>query len=815
MDTLLQDLRLAFRVLRRSPGFALAAILILGVGIGANTTMFGFMDALLLRPFSLPDLDRLVTIWEKHPQQGAAAWTPSSKDRNRLASADFLDLGADDPSFAAVAAFTNHEYIVSIDEEPARHLGYLVSSAYFDTLGIKPAIGRTFLAEEAVEGRDAVAILSHGFWQRSFGSDPAIVGKTLVLDGRRTTIVGVLPAQVNYPPGRPDIFGPLALPSNSAAERRQLSLLAVGRLKPGVSIEGAQATVDALAGRLAARYPETNAGRRFELVRLTETEGAVATPFLLLFEGAALFVLLISCANVASLLMGRAVARQREMAVRCALGAGRARIVRQLLTEGLVLSLGAAAVALYLAQVSLDFVRASAPADFARWVPGWLEIRLDGRSFAFTCAAALATTLVFGLLDALRSGRVDIVGALKAGSRGVAGPPRRRLRNALVSGQVTLALVLLAGAGLMTRGFLNLAKVDQGFETERVVAMRLELPDRLYPDASKRADFYERVLRGLGDAPGVEAAGLVSQLPADLGPIPRRTFGIEGRPVLRAQELPTADFQTVSPGYFTALGIAIQSGRNLGEGDGAGAPRVVLVSESLARRYWPDEDPIGRRVRVGDDDAWHTIVGVAAEVKQYWFDKEPRPTLYVSYRQWPRAGENLVVRSALDTAAVVAAARAEVRRVDAAQPIDEIRTMAAVVTDSAAFVRLAATLMVALGAVALLLAAVGLYAVMADHVAQRTHEIGVRMALGARVPDVLRMVLGEAGRLTAIGVALGLVGAWSLGRLMSAALYGVVRADWLSLAGVTLGLVAIALAAAWIPARRAALVDPIVALREE
>jgi predicted permease len=428
----------------------------------------------------------------------------------------------------------------------------------------------------------------------------------------------------------------------------------------------------------------------------------------------------------------------------------------------------------------------------------------------------VASTLAFGLMEAVRSARVDIVGALKAGGRGAAGPPHRRLRNALVAAQVTLSLVLLAGAGLMTRGFLTLADIYQGMNTERVVTMRLDLPERLYPEEGKTAGFYERVLRGLAATPGIDEAGIVCQLPADLGPIPRRTFGIEGRTALRPEERPTADFQVVSPGYLPALGIALRRGRNVRDGDGAGAPGVVLVSESLARRDWPGEDPIGRRIQIGDEDgSWHTIVGVVSDVKQYWFDREPRPTLYVSYLQVPRARMNLVVRSPLDTAAVVAAARAQVRAVDAAQPIDEIRTMATVVSESAAFIRLAATLMLALGVVALLLAAVGLYSVMADHVAQRTHEIGVRMALGARIPDVLGLVVGEAGRLTAIGVGLGLLGAWSLGRLMSAYLYGIVRLDLASLAAGTFVLAAVAIVAAWIPARRATRVDPLVALREE
>ena len=816
LDEFLQDLRHALRVLRRSPGFTLAAILTLGLGIGANTTMFAFMDALLLRPFALPDLDRLVTIWEWHPQEGAARWTPGGENRNRLATGDFLDLRSAEGPLASVSAYTDHEYIVTGGGEPERILGYLATPGYFETLGIRPAIGRTFVEEDGVAGRDAVAVLGDGFWRRRYASDPSIVGRTLTLDGRQTTIVGVLPASANFPPGRPEIFGPLVFSDAAASERRGLSILGVGRLKPGVDLTGAQSALDTFASRLGAQYPDTNAGRRMVLLPLRETEGAVAAPFLFMFEGAAMFVLLIACANVAGLLIGRAVGRRREMAVRGALGATRARIVRQLLTEGLVLSVGGAALALYLAKMALEFVRASAPADFARWVPGWLEIGLDVRSFLFTLAVAVAATLAFGLLEAVRSARVDLVSSLKTGGRSTTGPRRRRLRNVLVATQIALAMVLLAGAGLMTRGFLALADLYQGFDTDRVVTMRLDLPERLYPDERKTAAFYDRLLSGLATTPGIEAAGVVSQVPADLGPIPRRSFDIEGRPAPRPQDMPTADFQVMSPGYLPALGIAVRRGRNLSDGDGATAPRVALVSESLARRYWPGEDPIGRRLLVGDGERSScTIVGVVGDVKQYWFDREDRPTLYVSYLQAPRPRLHLVVRSPLDTAAVVAAARAQVRSVDADQPIDEVRTMATVVSESSAFIRLAATLMTALGSVALLLATVGLYSVMADLVAQRTHEIGVRMALGARVPDVIGLIVGEASRLSAIAIGCGLFGAWALGRLMSSSLYGIVRPDLASLLGVTIVLVAVALAAAWIPARRAARVDPLLALREE
>jgi putative ABC transport system permease protein len=437
---------------------------------------------------------------------------------------------------------------------------------------------------------------------------------------------------------------------------------------------------------------------------------------------------------------------------------------------------------------------------------------MEWRTLAFTLGLTVATTIAFGLLPALRAARTDLVGSLKAGGHGVSGPPRRRLRGALVSLQMTLALVLVAGAMLMTRGFLDLVDLYQGFDPERLVTMRLKLPEGQYVENRSVATFYERVVRELGATPGMESVGVVSHPPADLGPIPRTSFVIEGRPLLRPQEKPTADFQTVSAGYLSALDLAVERGRALTDADGAEAPAVALVSASLAERFWPREDPIGRRIRIGEDEAWRTVVGVVADVRQYWFDREPRPTLYASYLQSPRRELFLVVRSSLETPAVVAAARARVRNVDPQQPVDEIRTMAAIVSESASFIRMAAALMIVLGLVALLLAAVGLYGVMAEHVARRTHEIGIRMALGARRVDLVRLILGRAAQLTVVGLACGVLAAFALGRLMTSLLFGVVRPD---LATLTAVLAAVACAAAWIPMRRATRVDPLLALREE
>jgi putative ABC transport system permease protein len=816
MDALRQDLRHAVRVLRKSPAFTLAAVATLGLGIAANTAIFGFMNALLLRPFPLLEADRLVSVWERHPEEGSpGGHDAAAARRNPLAPADYRALAAASPGIARIAAYRFRDFIVTETGEPERVPGFHVTPGYFETIGVRPALGRTFLDQEGDPGRDAVAVVSHGFWQRRFGGDTAILGRTLVLDGRRHVVVGVLPQRLNFPPGTPDVFLPLAFSDTEKGARARGSLLAVARLPEGGDVRGANAALETFAARLARQFPETNTARTLFVVPVREMQTGFTLPFVLLFEAGSLFVLLIACANVAGLLVARGALREREMALRAALGAGRGRIVRQLLTEGLVLSLLGAAAALWLAEAGISLIRTSVPSDIVRWVAGWSEIRLDTRTLAFTLALTLATTLACALLPALRSSRADLVETLKAGGHGGSGAPRRRLRSPLVALQVTLALVLLSGAALMTRGFLDLARLYQGFDPERVVTFRLKLPEWQYPERPAITSFYERVVHGVEGAAGIEAAGLASHPPADLGPIPRTGFLVEGRTLTRPEKMPSADFQTISPGYLKALRVAVLRGRALTDADGPEAPPVVLVSQSLAAVFWPGDDPVGRRIRLDGGEAWRTVVGVVADVKQYWHDREPRPTLYVPHLQSPRRDLFLFVRSSLDTRAVVAVARAQVGAADPGQPVDEIRTMATVVSESASIIRLAAALMTILGLVALLLAAVGLHGVISEHAARRTHEIGIRMALGAGGRDVLRLVVGQSARLAAIGFGVGLLGALALGRVMAAMLFGIVRPDPGALAIVTGILAAVVLAAAWIPARRAIRVDPLVALREE
>jgi putative ABC transport system permease protein len=552
------------------------------------------------------------------------------------------------------------------------------------------------------------------------------------------------------------------------------------------------------------------------LVPLREQQVGVVRPFLLVFHGASAFVLLIACANVGSVLLARAATRRRDMAIRSALGASRARVVRLILAESALFSLAGAGVAVLLARAGVDAIRASLAPDIVKWIPGWQAIRVDAATLGFCLLATLVTALVAGLVPALQASRGDLTRALSDGGRSST-PGRRRLPRLVVVSELTLALVLTAGAALMVRGFARLTDVYQGLDPAGVLTLSLRLPDWRYRDPHEVATFYRRLLEQLHALPGVEAAAVASQIPADLGPTPGGGFTIEGRPAATAQEVPWADQQTVSPRYFQSLRISLLAGRLLGEQDGAEAPGVVLASESLARRFWPGEDAVGRRLKQGGPDApnpWLTVVGVVADVRQYWFDPEPRPTLYLPSPQAPRRNMNVLLRTAGDPEGLAAHVRDRIRALDPAQPVDEVRTMERVVADSTAFVRTAAFLLTALAGVASLLGAVGVYGLLAHHVAQRRNEIGVRVALGASRRDVLQLVLGQALKLVSVAVAVGVPAAFALSRVLSSALFGVVGSDPASLAAISLLLAAVALLGGYLPARRAASQDPTLALRE-
>lgn len=818
-----QDTIHALRALRRAPATVTIAVLTLGVGIGGNTAAFSWVRALLLRPYSFPQLDELVTVWERHPRAGGNVGHQgrAAADRNPVAPGDFLDLRREGRGFRRLSAYRYRDRYLAGGAEPERLRTVEVTPDLFTTLGITPALGRAFLPSEGEADPNRAVALSDGFWRRRFAADPGVLGRQIALDGRACTVVGVLPAGLSYPLGGVELWEPLAFDPTLAAERTKLSLRVVGRLSRSATLEAAQGELAAFARRLERDRPLTHAGRGFTLVPLSEQQVGVLPPFLFVFQGAAAFVLLIACANVSSLLLARTVARQQEMAVRAALGAGRWRVGRLVLAESVLLALAGSALAVPVAFAAVRLIRVSLPPDIAQWIAGWREIRVDGAALAFTLLVACLAAAMAALGPTLQMLGGDLARPLRDGGRGgSAGPRRQRLRRVLVVSQLVLALVLSAGAALLAKGFGHLADAYRGLEPKGVLTMAIQLPEWRYAELPQVADFQRRVLARLAALPAVETAALVAHLPADLGPVPGTAFGLESQPAAGPAEIPSADLQTVSAGYFRSLRIARLAGRPLGEADDAGAPRVVVVSESLARRHWPGGDPLrrclGQRLKLGDataTDDWLTVVGVVADVTQYWFDREPRPTLYVPYGQAPRRGTFIVLRTGADPLSLVAAARQSIRDVDPAQPVEEVRTLERVVADSMAFLRTAARLIGGLAVLAFLLGTLGVYGLVGHHVTQQTREIGMRIALGAGRGRVLRLILGEAVSLAVAGAAIGLPATLALGRVLASSLFGVVGSEPALLVTIAVLLPSLGMVGAYLPARRAAKLDPAVALQ--
>jgi putative ABC transport system permease protein len=816
MRRVLQDVRFGLRLLARAPLLTAVVALTLGFGIGANTAIFSFANALLLRPYPFPDLDRLVTLGERHPQQGGQASVRPSDAGHPLAPADFLDLRAQARSFEGMAALRQRDLTLAGQGDPERLMGVYVSPQLFTLLRADALLGRTLRPEEAQAGRDTSVVLSHGLWQRRFGAAADVLGRSLSLDGRPFTVVGVMPRGFNYPTGGVALWVPLAFSAQDETERGALSLRVLGRLAPGATLESARAELREVAGRLEQTHPRTNSGRTVTAVLLREQQAGLTGPFVALFQGAALLVLMVACANVGGVLLARGLFRRREMALRAALGASRGRIAGQLLTESFVLAVLGGLVAVGVAAQGVRMIRASVPQDITKWVAGWSEIRLDARALAFALLAALATAVLTGLVPALAAARVKLVEALRDGGRGTTGG-RHRARSGVVAGQMGLAFVLLVGASLMVRGFGRLLASYEGLRPDNVLTFRLRLPAARYPAGRPVADFQARLLADLARVPGVESAAAVSHLPGDLGPMPGGAVSIQGRSAPGDRDLPMADYQPASADYFRTLGLPVVAGRGLEMRDTADAPPVALVSESMARRLWPGTSALGQHVKQGRPDEagpWHEVVGVVQDVTQYWFDKEPRSMLYLPHEQAPRAAMFVLVR-ARQAEALGPAIRARVAALDPALPLDEVRTLRQVVDDGMAIVRLAWLLLLVLGGVALGLSALGVYGVMAHDVARRTQEMGVRLALGAAPAQLRRLVLRRALRLSALALLAGVPAAMALGRVMAGALFGIVRPDAALLALFAGGLTLVALLAGWAPARRAAALDPVRALRAE
>ncbi len=811
MGTFWQDLRYGARILWQSLGFTAIALGALALGIGANTAIFSVVNAVLLRPLQYPHAARIVAIEELNEKGSRVQVTP----------ANFLDWRAQSTSFAHLAAIFARPANLTAGDEAERIDLAMTSADFFQVFGSEPQLGRFFLPDEERAGHNPVAVISYGLWQRRFGGDPATIGKVIALDGQAYTVVGVAPAGFQYPDKTEVWIPPFQLvPTLSAqmdiARARGFGFLsAVGLLKPGVSVAQAHAEMTAITARLRQRYPDTNNKRFDQVVALQTHLVGDSGAALLLLLGAVALVLLIACANVANLLLARAASRQKEIAVRLALGATRLRLVRQLLVESVLLALVGGALGLLLGWWGIDLLRGLLPIDF----PRAQGIGVDWRVLGFTLLMSLVTGIVFGLAPALQATNPDVNEALKESARGAAGGAHRnRMRSLLIVSEVALSLVLLIGAGLLFRSFLSLQAVELGFRPQRILTFRLTPAGANFTQDAHYSAFYNQVAERIKTLPGVDTVGVINTLPLTKGPT--AGFRVEGRPLLTPDKWPGVNYRNVSPDYFRAVNVPILQGRALDAHDNDAAPLAVVVNQALVRRDFAGENPVGKRLNLGGtgpdgQPIWFEIVGVVADVRSLELNTEPTPELYTSYLQDAFAGMSFVVRSAVEPESLIPSVREAVRQVDRAQPVADFKELTQLVSEAAAQPRFNSLILGIFAGVALLLAAAGIYGVMSYTVTQRTHEIGVRLALGAQASDVLRLVVGQGIKLTLIGLALGLVCAFALTRVMATLLYGVAPTDPLTFAGGALLLAGVALLACYVPARRATKVDPIVALRYE
>jgi putative ABC transport system permease protein len=819
MGTFWQDLRYGIRMLAKSRGFTAVTVLTLALGIGANTAIFSVVNAVVLRPLPFPEPNRLVAVLEKNLQR--------SEQRTAAAVSypDFLDWKTQNRVFEKIAGFHTSTFTLTGVDEPEPIHSAVVSSDLFVLLGVKPALGRTFLANEddpnAPTGR--VAILSHHLWQRRFGSDPHVLGRTVQLDSQTYTIVGVMPAGFQFPiqPQSIEVWTTFAVDSITAdgskpiaAERGAHYFETIARLKPQVSIQQAQADVETIMAGLARQYPDTNAHRGAVVMPELDRLVGNVRPALLVLFGAVGCVLLIACVNVANLLLGRATSREKEIAIRSALGAGRLRVLRQLLTEAVLLSLLGGALGLLLAIWGTDLLLGLTPEN----VPRLQAVHVDGAVLGFTMGISLLTGLVFGLLPALHLSKLDLAEPLKESGRSSTDSARsKQLRSVLVVGEVALALMPLVGSGLLIQSFLRLQRVNPGFNPRHVLTFNLGLPDARY-NTVQQAAFFRQILERVRALPGIRSASAVVPLPLSEDRV-RTSFEIEGRPVPKSEE-PLTEYCSVASDYFRTMQIPLFEGRDFTEGDDMKALAVVIVNQKFAQRFFPNQNPLGKRIKPGisateSDRVMREIVGVVGDVKHHGLGVESDPEVYVPEEQIPFDGMALVLRTDADPRGVTAAVRGEVKSLDKDLPLYDVKPLDQYLSASVAQPRFNTLLLAVFAGVALILAAVGLYGVMSYSVAQRIHEIGIRLALGAQQKDVMKLVVGQGLVLTLGGVVIGLAGALALTRLLTALLFGVSATDPITFGSVTVLLSAVGLAACYLPARRAMRVDPMVALRYE
>jgi putative ABC transport system permease protein len=806
MESLIQDIRFGLRTLVRRRALTAVVLIALALGIGANTAIFSVVNGLLLNPLPYPEPDRLAMVWMNN--------TRMKIDEDIHSFPNYKDYKDQNQSFEQLAAYSPRSANLTGEGEPVRVMGVAGTSELLPMFGVRPHLGRNFTAEEDQPGASGVVLLGYGLWRGRFGADPEIVGKTVSLSGVPRTVIGVMPAGFAFPTKETEFWIPLAPPPQMAEARSSFWLNVAGRLKPGVSVERAQADMSAIAGRLAAQFPEDLEGYGANVVGLHDQVVGKIRPALLVLMGAVAFVLLIACANVANLLLASAAAREREIAIRTALGAGRWRLVRQLLTESVLLFLAGGTAGVLVAYWGLGVLMALSPPD----LPRLDDVRMDGSVLAFTLCVSLLTGLLSGLVPALQTSVRGLNDSLKEGGRGATvGRGSGRMRDLLVVSEVALSLVLLIGAGLMIASFVELKRVDLGFDPDRLLTMQLQLPGTKYPEPPQVAAFSSDLLERAATAPGVRSVGAITTL--FLSTTPNSTiFSIEGRPDPPPTERVEVPVDVISPNFFEVVRTPLLQGRSFTDADRDGTTPVVIVNETMAKRFWPGEDPVGKRMKygIGDDDStWMTIVGVVGDMRRTGFDESVRCETFLPLAQNPARRLTIVARATGEPASLAGTLREQVRAVDPDQPVFAVKTVDELLGDMVSQRRLTMLLFGVFAGLALLLAAVGIYGVMSYAVTQRTHEIGVRMALGAQVSDVLRMVVGKGMALALGGIAAGLAAAFALSRVMSSLLYGVSATDPLTFGGVALLLALVALVACYLPARRATRVEATIALRYE
>ncbi len=806
MRTLLQDMRYGLRMMWKRPGFTLVAVVTLGLSIGINTAVFSVVYAALVRPLPFAEPERLFMAAAENKRGGAA-------EVRGVAPADFVDWRAQSRAFDGLAAYTGGGLTLDSAGTPEVVSGVRVSEDFFSLLGVSPARGRTLDAEEFNSAASRSVVLSHRLWQRRFGGDPGVVGRQLPLvGGESATVVGVMPEQFRFP-SYAEVWTALPRDSRELLQRSSRYFSVVGRVRGGMNAAQAQEELGGVAARLAESYPQSNADWGVRLIPLRETlVGVRVRTALLVLLGAVGFVLLIACANVTNLLLARSTARYKEVAIRAALGATRWRVVRQLLAESVLLTLAGGALGVVLALWGVDALLALVPEElrFARLD----EARVDGWVLAFTAGVSLLVGLLVGLLPGLKVSKPDLNLALKETGRGSTSEGKlRRARGMLVVAEIAVTLVLLIGAGLLLRSFISLQQTELGFEPRNLLTLTVNAPTQLYGQGARRAAYFRQMQERLAALPGARASAITSSLPLDW--VLNFSYTVEGRPARPGDE-PQSDYYSVSPNYFEVMRIPVRRGRGFDERDAEGAPAVALINETMARRVFPGEDPLGKRVTIAYMEQRVTleVVGVVADTKQ-WTGQATSLQIYDCYLQRPWLSSSFVIRTEGDPAALAPAAQKAVREVDASRAAAAVKPMEALLSESVAQPRFYAQLLTGFACVALLLAAVGVYGVMSYTVTQRTHEIGIRMALGARGGDVVRMIVGQGMALALAGVGVGLAGAFALTRVMSSLLYGVSATDAGVFALVSLLLTAVALLACLVPARRATKVDPMIALRYE